>query len=245
MIARVIMTAVIAGLVGGGVVSGVQALSVAPLIHEAETYETQAAESAAQGRARTDGAGEAHVDEGAAWAPADGRERTLYTVLANVLVGIGFAALLAAGFVLSGREVTLAQSVVWGAGGFLAFGFLPAIGLPPELPGSVAADLGARQGWWLASALANCIGLALIFFARRAHWKLLGGLAIFAPILVGAPHPTGGGAGALPPELSARFVTASLATSLVFWLALAVSAAFVYRRVSPAGADGAGEGQAA
>ncbi|MEI2612914.1 MAG: CbtA family protein [Candidatus Promineifilaceae bacterium] len=41
----------------------------------------------------------------------------------------------------------------------LAFQLAPAFGLPPELPGMAAADLGARQVWWCGTALATGVGI--------------------------------------------------------------------------------------
>lgn len=215
MFLRIVITALAAGLIGGIAVSLLQAVGTTPLILEAETYET-AANGAAAARGHADG-----ID----W------ERTFFTLLANVLMATGFAALLAAAFTVLEREVDAAHAVGWGLAGFAAFAFIPAIGLPPELPGMVAADIAARQFWWWSSAIANCAGLALLVFAPRPGWKALGGLAMLLPFLLGAPHPgPAAGAGAVPPELAARFVTVSLGTGLAFWLILAVSAAWSFRR---------------
>jgi cobalt transporter subunit CbtA len=220
MFLRILLTALIAGLIGGVAVSGLQALGTTPLILKAETYETggKGAEATVQ------------QDHGEEWAPHDGWERVSFTLLANVLMAVGFAALLASAFTVLANQVGLAGSVGWGLAGFAAFGFIPSIGLPPELPGMIAADIASRQFWWWSSAIASCIGLGLLAFAPRAGVKALGAVAIALPFVVGAPHAVSG-AGSVPPELAAQFVTVSLGTGLVFWLILAASAAWSFRRL--------------
>ncbi len=208
MFLRLLLTALVAGLIGGIAVSFLQALGTTPLILAAETFEA------------------------GAQAGGNGWERVSFTLLANVLMAVGFAALLASAFTVLPGRVSLAGSVGWGLAGFAAFGFIPSIGLPPELPGMVAADLAARQLWWWSSAIASCIGLALLAFAPGAGAKALGAVAIALPFIVGAPHPVTG-VGSAPPELAARFVAVSLATGLAFWLILAVSAAWCFARFEP------------
>jgi adenosylcobinamide kinase/adenosylcobinamide-phosphate guanylyltransferase len=48
----------------------------------------------------------------------------------------------------------------WGLAGFAVFTLAPGLGLPPELPAMPAADLLARQVWWIGTAAATAIGLA-------------------------------------------------------------------------------------
>jgi cobalt transporter subunit CbtA len=161
--------------------------------------------------------GDAASDGGhAAGTPDNGLERTLFTTLANVLTGIGFALILTACFALAGREVTGRVGVLWGIAGFTVASLAPALGLPPELPGTMAADLTARQSWWLLCAAATAAGLWMMVFRHGAAWTVLGAVLIAAPHLAGAPQPDGMG-GSVPPELAAHFVSASLATAAVFW----------------------------
>ena len=49
------------------------------------------------------------------------------------VIGAGFALLVAAGMTLRGRVTDWRRGLIWGASGFLAFSFLPALGLPPPL----------------------------------------------------------------------------------------------------------------
>lgn len=220
MLRRVLSTALIAGFMAGVLVSLVQSLTVTPLILEAETYEDTAA-----------------ADEDAAWVPGDGTKRLAYTVLADILVGVGFALLLAAGFALRGGSVDLRAGVLWGLGGFAAFALAPALGLPPEPPGMATADLAARQAWWLGTVAASAGGLALVVFAGGTGLRALGVAAIVAPHLIGAPHPGGLAVDPLPAALAARFVAASLVTSAVFWVVLGGLSGWLYRRFDPVPAD--------
>ncbi|OSQ37151.1 CbtA family protein [Thalassospira mesophila] len=171
-----------------------------------------------------------HHDENA-WAPQDGFERISYTLLANIVIGVGYALLLCAGIVLRGKDITIRQGLMWGVCGFLAFSLLPSLGLPPELPGSVSAPLEARQIWWLSAAIGGAAGLALIAFGRGWIYKLVGLVAIVTPHLYGAPHVAEALGGSLPAELAAEFAIASIITSAGFWLVLGgLSGAFLARK---------------
>ena len=95
---RIFFAAVLAGLAASLAMSAVQQWRVTPLILEAELYETAEPAAADAGHAHEtaapahahDGATPAHEHDADAWAPQDGVERTFYTVLANVLGGIGY-----------------------------------------------------------------------------------------------------------------------------------------------------------
>lgn len=225
MIGRILLAAIAAGFVAGIFVSGVQMLRVTPLIIAAEAFESGAAPeahahdhaSAETATAEPDGHSHDHGED--AWMPADGIERTAFTVLSNVLTGAGFALLLAAAITVRGREVDWRRGALWGAGGYLAFSLMPAFGLPPELPGMYAADLVDRQIWWLATAAATIAGLMLIAFSDKLPLALAGAAILIAPHIIGAPHPDGFGGG-VPAEMVAQFVAASLVTTCLFWLVL-------------------------
>lgn len=210
---RVFFAAVLAGLAAGLVMSAVQQWRVAPLILAAEDYEVAAPEAAHTHEAGTP----AHDHDEDAWAPQDGAERIFYTVLANVLGSIGFAMLLGAVSVLANIEITARNGVIWGLGGFLALQLAPAFGLPPELPGMPAADLGARQVWWAATALAT--GAGIVAIAKLRNWT---GIAL-AAVLILAPHVIGAPAAphepsAVPAHLATAFAASSLFAGAVFWL---------------------------
>ncbi len=159
----------------------------------------------------------------------DGIERTLFTSFGNIVAGIGFALMLVAGFALNGGEIDGRRGVLWGVAGFAVFSLAPALGLPPEVPGAMAAELVARQGWWLAVVAATALGLGLMVFGRKTVWIVLGVVVLAAPHIVGAPHPEKLG-GPVPPELAAHFVAASLVTAAVFWVVLGWLSGTLYRR---------------
>ncbi len=158
-----------------------------------------------------------HGDDAPAWAPADGLERPLYTLAANLVVAVAYGLLFAAALTLYGKPVNLLQGLAWGAAGFFSFSLAPALGLPPELPGAAAADLVARQAWWLSTAFASCLGLAAIAFVRAWFWRIGGLLLVVAPHIVGAPQPVTGAVGLAPPELASHFAVVSLFTGAVLW----------------------------
>lgn len=219
MIGRILLAAVAAGLIAGAFVSGAQMLKVVPLIYAAEAYEAPApgAETHTHDNAAP---GHSHEhDHGVGWMPEDGFERIAFTALTNIVLGAGFALLIAAGMTLRGRATNWRLGLIWGASGFLAFSFLPALGLPPELPGMAAADLTGRQLWWVLTVAASAGGLALIAFSPNWPLRFLGAAMLAMPHLVGAPHPHEF-SGGVPAELAAQFVATSLVTAGLFWLLL-------------------------
>jgi cobalt transporter subunit CbtA len=227
MFRQIFFAAAVAGLLGGLLITAMQYVSVIPLILEAETFETAAAHDHDAGHATT-GQTDAAVVEEEAWAPADGLERALYTLATNVLMAIGFALLLAAGFALTGHG-GWRTGLYWGMAGFAAFMLAPAIGLPPEVPGAEAAPLVERQLWWLGTIAATAGGLALILLTRSWQWFVVGAALIALPHLIGAPQPEHHG-GLAPDSLAREFVVAVLVTGFLFWLALGALSGFFYKR---------------
>lgn len=226
MFRRIFFTAIIAGLLGGMGISVVHEFTTTPIILHAEQFEG-GAEPAHNHGALDHGISLvspalAHgpaADESGTWAPGAGLERTLFTTLANILTGIGFALILTACFALSGRPVDGQTGVLWGLAGFGIASLAPALGLPPEVPGSMAADLVSRQTWWFICVIATAAGLWAMVFRSGARWTI-GGMALIAlPHLIGAPRPDSVG-GNVPPEIAAHFVAASLVTAAIFWCAL-------------------------
>ncbi|MBM3545351.1 MAG: cobalt transporter [Alphaproteobacteria bacterium] len=228
MFRRIFFAAVLGGLVAGGIASAVQAVRAVPLILQAEVFE----EAAGKAKPHDHAASATHDHDEDAWAPADGWERTGYTLLFNLLAGIGFGLLISAGLALSG-EGGWKTGLAWGVCGYLSFVVAPALGLPPELPGTEAAPLVSRQLWWTATAAATAAGLALILIRRGAIGIVLGLALLALPHLVGAPHPAEQG-GAAPPGLVREFIIAALVSGLVFWLALGASTGAIYRRLAAA-----------
>lgn len=221
---KILLTALVAGFVAGITSFAIQQVKLSPLILHAEVYEEAAAKT------EESHANSEHQHEEEAWESENGFERNAYCALADVGVGVGYALLLVGVIILSGDKVNLQKGVLWGIAGFTVFSLAPAFGLSPELPGSMAADLHARQLWWLATVLATAGGLYLIAFAKANIWKIVGIAIITLPHIIGAPETETLG-GSVPPELNAIFASASLGVAAIFWLVLGAISGFMYERV--------------
>ncbi|UTL88642.1 MULTISPECIES: CbtA family protein [Pseudomonas] len=228
MIKRIARTAGFSGLLAALLLTLLQSFWVAPLILEAETYESASPAAAHHSHDEESGAGHTHGED--AWSPEDGWQRTLSTTGGNLVVAVGFALILAALYSLRepGRTST---GALWGLAGFAVFCLAPTLGLPPELPGTAAADLGQRQSWWVGTAAATALGLALLVFARHGLLKALGAALLVVPHVIGAPQPEVHESLA-PQALETRFMIASWLTNAAFWVALGLLSAWLYRRTS-------------
>jgi cobalt transporter subunit CbtA len=127
--------------------------------------------------------------------------------------------LLVAASELAGGIRDWRQGVFWGLAGFAVFTLAPSLGLPPELPAMPAAELGARQLWWVATAASTAMALGLLVYGR-SPWAVLAAIALLvAPYLIGAPQPTNYET-PIPEGLHHSFVVAVVLTTLLFWLLL-------------------------
>lgn len=227
---RLVLCALFVGLLAGSLLTAVQELQVLPLIAAAERYENPPG-----------AAGEAHVHEALAWAPADGSARTLWTLLANVATAIGLALLvLPAMSAWDARRPAPAASwrngLVWGTAGYLCFFVVPGLGLPPEIPGAAGPALTDRQAWWLLAVAASTAAMVALCLARQPwRWSAIGLFAL--PFAIGAPtlgiDPFAGYAPEVAAEmhhLAHDFVLASALAIGLHWLALGAAAGFAVRR---------------
>jgi cobalt transporter subunit CbtA len=217
MILRLLSAALAAGFLAAVVATGLQLALTSPLIVAAEAYEKHDAHQAAALPIVLAHAGHDHGDTAAPeWQPGEGLPRMAFTGLATLVGAVGYALLLGAVMLACGREPTPEAGLAFAVAGFASVALAPALGLPPELPGSEAAPLVARQAWWAMTAVATAMGLYLIGL-RRSLIAILGGLVlIVAPHLAGAPQPPQD-ASALPAALAAQFAARSLAVGFVFW----------------------------
>jgi cobalt transporter subunit CbtA len=222
MFRRIVVSACLAGLLGGLVLTGVQWFQVVPIIAQAEIYEP----AGTVPKTHSNGSDHDH----AAWAPGEGGERTLWTAIANVGMAIGFTLLLVAIFSLR-ENVTWRQGLLWGLGGFAAFFALPAVGLAPELPGTATAALEQRQVWWVMTVAMSAAGLALAALGRSWALKAVGVVLVLAPHALGAPQPETHSALA-PSDLSQTFVFATALANAVFWLVLGASSAIAFKKLA-------------
>ena len=225
MFRRLVCAALCAGFLSGIFAAGAHQIGTVPLILEAEIHD-QAAQHAT---ADKHGAAAGNQNTAAEWEPENGIERAAYTLVADLLAAIGFALLLASGLTLRGGPVTWRDGLFWGLAGFAAFTLAPGLGLPPEIPGTQAAPLVARQLWWVATAVSTGGALALLAFSRRALYAALALILLLLPHLYGAPQPAEYAAAA-PQALAQRFVVAATLVSLLFWAALGASTGYFYRR---------------
>ncbi|MDO9418697.1 CbtA family protein [Pararhizobium sp.] len=253
MIVKSILAALAAGLIAGVIMTAAQRVQVVPLILHAEEFENAepAAAAAEHHSSVVSPMGDiasffspvtpafAHEHEAAAPGAEEeggiafGMSRFVATLLANLVTGAGFGLLLAGASLVIGKPVTLANGATWGAVGWLAMHLLPAVGLPPELPGFPAAELGDRQIWWVASVVLSAAGLYLLIIRKEALAKVAGILLIVAPIAWGAPQPADINS-AVPAVLAAEFAVAALAVALLSWIVLGLSLGFLNEKLAKA-----------
>jgi cobalt transporter subunit CbtA len=211
----VLLPALLAAIAAGIAATVVQQIFLEPLILQAESVE---------------------VGGGLQIAAEAGFQRVAFALLFNCLGAFGFGLLLAGCYALRGG-VTGRQGLLWGVAGFASFSLAPALGLPPELPGMQAADLVARQMWWILTATTTAAGLACVVFSRSPLLKLLGVVVIAVPHVAGAPEVVEAHS-ALPTDMVRAFVLGSLAVSATMWLILGYATAALMQRSSAARVSG-------
>lgn len=244
MFQRIFLSAILAGLLSGGFVTALHHVTTIPLILEAEKYENGSPEETHKKTTYqsnknpylilvhgTDHKDKENGEEADDWSPTDGLERTLYTGLTTILTAIGFALMLTAGFAMTNQSMNGKIGVMWGMAGFAAIALAPAMGLPPELPGSAAGDLVSRQIWWLVTAVTTTAAITLIVFAKNWMLRAVGVLLILVPHAIGTPHPESY-ASAVPAEIQGHFVAVSIGCNFVFWALLGWFSGTFYKKFS-------------
>lgn len=251
MFRHILLSAGIAGLLAALLLTLLQIAWITPLILQAETFEsspiTAIENHLAHETTAHDHGGHEHADAGhhhpataepavhdhhqGEWTPADGLERTLFTLASNVVMGFAYGLLLIGVYVGWHRPASAVQGSLFGLAGFAVFFIAPGLGLPPELPGTAAAELGARQQWWLAAALAAAVGLALICLQKNNSLRALGLAILIAPHVIGAPHPAQADSLA-PAALQQQFRIATAIGNAAFWIALGTISAIALRKFS-------------
>ena len=221
-------------LLSGGLIAGFAAGLVAALLHFAfvqdlillsEQYETGALTHFAAGHetpAASAHDGGSHDHGGGGEAEGSPLQRNALTLVFTCLIYVAYGLILIAGFGLAERfgiKIDVREGIFWGVAGFAAFQLAPAIGLAPELPGTIAADLTARQIWWLGTVIATAGGLALVAYGPGVATSLLGVALLAVPHIVGAPE-IDAFHGVVPPEVAAAFSARVLGVGLVVWAVL-------------------------
>ena len=208
------------GLVAGGLLGVLQLYTTAPIILAAEVYENH------------HGSDDAGANEHAG---KRGFERNLGSVAATTIIACAYALILLAVMSMNGRA-NRRNGVLWGLTGYLVFFAVPAIGMPPEIPGSLSAAIEVRQAWWLSTSATTAAALAILALAhnwlRLAAIPLL--LAPFTFVPPGSAAPvfanTDAGTVIALTDLHVDFIIASAATLAVFWIFLGVISGFACER---------------
>lgn len=209
---KLVTISLLAGLLGGLLLSVLQHYQTLPLILAAEQFETASAE---------------HPHD---WQPIDGWQRNGFTLLFNGLTGFGFALLISAAMYWRDQRGCL-YGLGWGLAGYWVFFAGPSLGLPPELPGTDSAELHSRQVWWLFTAAACAMGLFGLILTQQRWLQIAGAGLLALPYLIGAPHPEV--AHALAPEaLQQHFVVLTSINNAMFWLALGALSGRLLRKVT-------------
>ena len=220
-------------MLAGGLIAGFAAGLIAAMLHFAfvqdlillgEKYETGALTHFEGGHAKAEAGERAGHETGSAHAHSakdsdSPFSRNALTVAFTCLIYVAYGLILVAGFGLAERygvSIGLKEGVLWGIAGFAAFQLAPALGLAPELPGTIAAELANRQVWWAGTVAATAGGLALLAFGPGLGFVALGAVLLAAPHVIGAPMPDGY-AGSAPPELAAAFTARVLGVGLAAW----------------------------
>jgi len=240
LIRSIFYPGLLAGILAGLFIFGAQQVKLVPMVFEAESYEGRAAGGHDHGatqaeapRSRSHGNAAGHSHGGDEWSPADGLERTAFSLFSNLITAIGFGLVLSAAFVLSRRRVSWREGIIWGLAGFTAVHLAPAFGLPPELPGMAAEeDLIARQTWAMATTVLTAGGLALLFLAKQMPWRIAGALLVAAPhfVQIERVHVEH----AVPAELVSQFIVATLVVTALFWMLLGALTSYFSSRVGQA-----------
>ena len=255
MIARLLTAALVAGFLAACVASVLQMVLTTPLILQAEAVERHAGSGGSAGAFAWPALGRetshgvirrAHVHEvrhppvilahvpgvdAEAWSPAQGLSRTLFTGLASLVSGVGYALVLGALILAVGAEPGIGRTLPWAVGGFAAVSLAPALGLPPELPGMGSGGLPARQVWWLLTVCGTGLGLYLVAVVRSPLAVAAGLLAITAPHIVVAPHAAVPAESGVSPVMAAQFAARSLAIAFLFWVTLGASLGWMWERL--------------
>ncbi|NKB77735.1 MAG: hypothetical protein GKR96_12030 [Gammaproteobacteria bacterium] len=191
---NIVFSAVLVGLISSLIYSVFQQWQISPIIHAAEQYEVANEPHSPKEFSSTENDYQTHNHNHEAWSPKDGWPRVISTLIANSLMGIGFALILICAMLLhnlKSRKSTVSwkTGLLWGAITMIIVYIAPAVsGLPPEIPGTVAQGLHHRQTWWISTALSTGIGLGILYYSSL-RFKGIGLIFIAVPQAIRAPQP--------------------------------------------------------
>jgi len=254
---NIVFSAIIVGIFSGLFYGLFQQTMISPIIYGAEEYEISEdvgivhSHNSAEATNATDAVATATpvaetttvADESEeVWAPANGVERILYTLGADILVGIAFAMVMVSlmtlhNFGSSKPKITVLSGALWGVAAMASLFIAPSLfGLHPEVPGTVAAELINRQAWWGFCVLATIAGIAALYYMPMKY-KFLGIIAILLPHIIGAPMPETNGFANTDPAavqaltlLSEEFFLMTTIGMGIFYLTLGSLSGFAVNR---------------
>ncbi len=209
---RILLAALLCGLLSGGLLGVMQLYTTLPLILAAERLENSAATAQPENQQQP---------------LQSSLKRNLLSMAATTIIACAYAMILLSLMRLSGRTA-ICYSAWWGLSGYLVFFLMPALGLPPSLPGVQYASLEFNRLWWLASSVSTAAALCMLFFAR--HWFKLGGILLlllpFAlrlnnPLLIHYDSASSEVIAELE-WLQPQFIFASAASLALFWMLLSL-----------------------
>jgi len=222
MFTRIVTSALFAGFAAGLIAALLQLHFVQPVLLHAELYE-----SGALVHFGADTSHGNHPDINGIDLVRDG-----LSILFTALVYTGYALIMIAMMAAAqdrGAEITPRNGLLWGIAGFFAVHFLPAFGLPPELPGSAAADVAPRQVWWFGTVAVSALAMWLIAFGKNWSVWAIAVVLLLMPHIIGAPHPDTF-TGPVPPELAGIFASRALGVGLAAWVMLGLFSAYFWQR---------------
>ncbi|MCF6327658.1 MAG: CbtA family protein [Devosiaceae bacterium] len=228
---RVFFAAVLAGLAAGFVLSAIQQWRVVPLIVQAELYEINDVHALEHAKDPVVVGPHLHPPEAEAAGPDFDFERAGLTVLASVLTGLGYALVLGAVSIFANIPINRKNGVMWGLAGFVSVALMPSIGLPPELPGMVAAEIGARQIWWIGTVLISSLAIYVLYKNPNPAGVFIGLVLILIPHIVGAPLAPAEPA-SVPAALALIYVANAMFSLFAFWITLGFSFGWISQRLN-------------
>tara|TARA_Y100000739_G_C20550550_1_gene438014 strand:- start:405 stop:1091 length:687 start_codon:yes stop_codon:yes gene_type:complete len=216
MFKNIFVSAVVCGALAGVLATAMQLLLVSPLLLEAELFETgQSIHFVA------DGSPESAVKHLDIWQDPFRHFMTLCFNLVT-FTGFGFLLLAALSFLEKrGFKLKTAEGIVAGVCGFIIFQLAPAIGLPPELPGTISVEVSTKQIWWITTIFCTAAGILCFSLSQNKLLILFGIFLVIIPHFIGHPK-LDNYYGVAPPELAAEFASRALAVSMVTWIFLGI-----------------------
>ncbi|SFD64462.1 CbtA family protein [Roseivivax sediminis] len=222
MFTRILTSALFAGAATGLIAALLQLVFVQPVLLHAELYES--------GELVHFGAASAVPAEQAVGGFSPVRDGL--SIVFTMLIYSGYALILVPLMALAqgrGARITARAGLIWGVCGFVAVHFAPGLTLAPEVPGVAAADVGARQVWWVLTVVAAAAAMWLIGFGKSwLHWGAAAVLLI-APHAIGAPEPEVF-TGPVPTEIGALFAARALGIGMAAWVVLGGFAGYFWAR---------------